>query len=103
MIVFDLFLQPKKIFVRYDGKLFLAVFFYNLRFHSLPVGLPSMENSINDGFALEHLHDETLQIPCLRHAGEDGMVGALAALFDKPDVSLGVAGREANTVPQIGL
>ncbi len=33
MIVFDLFLQPKKILVRYDSKFLLAVFFYNLRFH----------------------------------------------------------------------
>ncbi len=34
MIVFDLFLQPKKILVWYDGKFFLAVFFDDLRFHT---------------------------------------------------------------------
>ncbi len=28
---------------------------------------------------LPHLHDEALQIPGFRHAGEDGMVGALAS------------------------
>lgn len=30
---------------------------------------------------LEHLHNKTLQIPRLRHAGEEGMVGALARVM----------------------
>ena len=50
---------------------------------------------------LQHLHDKTLQIPRLRHAGEDGMVSALTSLFDQPDVSLGVAGREADAFPEV--
>jgi len=33
------------------------------------------------GYRLQHLHDETLQVPRLRHAGEDGMVGALARVM----------------------
>jgi hypothetical protein len=36
---------------------------------------------------LQYLQDGTLQAPGLRHAGEDGMVGALASLFDEADVS----------------
>jgi hypothetical protein len=43
MIVFDFFLQPKKILVRYDGKFFLAVFFYDLRFHTSTGRPPSDE------------------------------------------------------------
>lgn len=35
---------------------------------------------------LQHLHDEALQIPRLRHAGEDGMVSAVASLLHQPDV-----------------
>lgn len=34
MIVLNLFLQPKKILVRYDGKFLFAVFFNDLRFHT---------------------------------------------------------------------
>ena len=49
------------------------------------------------------MHNETLQIPRLRHAGEDGMVGALASLFNEPNLSLGVAGREADALPEISL
>jgi len=37
---------------------------------------------------LQYLHDEVLQIPGFRHAGEDRMVGGLASLFDEPDLSL---------------
>ena len=42
---------------------------------------------------LQHLHDETLQIPRLRHAGKDGVVGTLVSLFDQADLSFGVVGR----------
>ena len=42
---------------------------------------------------LQHLHDKTFQLPHLRHAGQDGMVGALAALFDQSNVAFGIARR----------
>ncbi len=45
VIVFDLFLQPKKILVWYDGKFFLAVFFDDLRFHTSTDKPPSYEES----------------------------------------------------------
>lgn len=47
------------------------------------------------------LHDEALEVLGLRHTGEDGMVGALATLFDQANVSFSVTGREANAVPEI--
>jgi hypothetical protein len=40
---------------------------------------------------LQLLHDKTLQISRFRHAGKDGVVGALASLLNQPDVSLGLA------------
>lgn len=52
---------------------------------------------------LQHLHDEALQIPRLRHAGEDGMVGALAPLLDQPDLTLSVTCCEADALPEICL
>src|SRR6478752_2198527 len=52
---------------------------------------------------LQHLHDETLQIPRLRHAGQNRMVGALASLLDKPDVSFGVSGCKPDAVPEISF
>jgi hypothetical protein len=39
----DLFLQSKKILVRYDGKFFLAVFSNDLRFHTSTDRPPSDE------------------------------------------------------------
>lgn len=39
--------------------------------------LPFMRTQLGSGRRLQHLHDEALQIPRLRHAGEDGMTATL--------------------------
>ncbi len=54
-----------------------------------------------DGFLLQHLHNKTLQIPRFRHTSENGMVGALTPLFNQSNLSLGVACREADALPEI--
>src|SRR6187200_1353600 len=64
---------------------------------------PSRSESCTCSKLLQHLHDETFQISRLRHAGEDGMVGALASLFDQANLSLGVACCEADALPEICL
>ena len=57
-------------------------------------GIPTLNCRAKSLCSLQaDLHDKTLQVPRLRHSGKDGMVGTLAPLFDKPDVSLGVARR----------
>ena len=57
----------------------------------------------NATLSLPHLHDETLQIPRLWHTSQDGMVGAVASLFDESDVSFGIACGKANALPQVFL
>src|SRR5689334_12594788 len=52
---------------------------------------------------LEYLDYKAFEIPGLRHAGENGMVCALATLLDQSNIAFGIAGCEADAVPQICL
>lgn len=57
-------------------------------------GIPTLNCRAKSLCSLQaDLHDKTLQVPRLWHTGEDGMVGAVASLFDQANVPLGVVRR----------